>query len=712
MSKAFVDNDLYVGRRTSNMRPFDIPIKAERPYAQQGLTDLLALLYECPLGAHVHKRVLNRFARTSIDLTIKYIDGKGYLPFLKDMKNIAHLFLKSFKFKEDGTLYMEWNDVFSFSPIYHTIRVCERIASAQSDGFFKLVTWVHDWHAFLGKIPLTRPDLEADTIAKWIDIQLHGVKDIHQMPIDYVDALRIIVAWLFDEPLPQNELLGKHGPGSTNIGAKTIPDKEDNRVPTLQAELVCPTDPSILIDEPEHALYAAVPKDNGAMRSITQESIEMMRGQQSVKRKLYEHTDFGHVNLSHFVKFSDQTASRDAALRASKFCSGWHRMTTADLSYASDLVSSDLVCHVFSGDLNWMLMILRTWFIDIDDQGNFIEPRMYAGMGAATTFPVQTIIFTAISILALIIEYRLETYGGIESDLDDRGGKFGLVVRELLAEPRTKANLKYGFWSHLKRIRTYGDDIIVQDKALGRLENILTSLGLRLNVQKTFGGNDAVRESCGIFALSGRDITPLRFRIPVHSMNEPVDSAIIDAYRMFANRSYIHGYRRFSRRLVRRLEALIPHISTRSLNKTWSKVNGHEERMLKCNDGTYEFRARNTEYVRNFPYQVLYEEFRGDQANYLGVISSKQNILHSGIIFGVPQTYVCALMGKVSTWKDREHDRYHLEQYLYERENSSDALEEAILHGSVPDGTRLEVRIALRIDSEEQTWAWVPAMIG
>jgi len=736
MPKAIVDNDKYIRSRTKFLQ-FDIPKKDEVGYAHVSIDDLLSLLYTCPLGENSPRRILNRFVRRWIANTLSYIEGVGYLRFIQDMKRTSHSFLKAFKYDDDGVVRFVWHRDFSNSPVASAIRICEKIYQDGKESP-KLVTWIHTWHAFLAKVPLTRPDLADSTREGWKDLQVHHVKDIDQMNMDYVLGLRLIVSWLFDEDVPEvKQLLGKHGPGNTSLGHKTVPDKEDNLIPVLQAQSVVPSyhaESRATSPVPLYSEYAEVPKDNGAMRSITQESIDMMRGQQGIKRWMYSATDNRRVQLSHFVKFSDQTASRDAALKSSKLAFGWKKLVTADLSHASDLVSSDLVAFVFGGNLNFALMALRTWHILLPPKDakevtaeDFIEPRMYAGMGAATTFPIQTIVFTAISILSLCIEWYKDTYGGIPRPEDESDGLYGDVVRELLSEPRTKSNLKYGFWSVLKNIRTYGDDIIIQDICLDRLGDILSSLGLRLNVNKTFFGQDAVRESCGMYALNGCDITPLRYRIPIHSPEKQNDFAVFDAVRNLANRSYIFGYKSYSRRLVRRLELLVPFGSTRSFTKKWHMINGHDAGVNLVSTNSYErdpdkevsreeTYERNVEYVEGGTPQVMYETYRGPHASYLGVISNKVNSFQLGMINGDVKLYIVALIGTPKTERDHSHDEYYLEQTLFDKmalPSDIDVEDSISGHGALERGIRLKARIAYRLEiGEEVTWAWAPALVG
>jgi hypothetical protein len=106
--------------------------------------------------------------------------------------------------------------------------------------------------------------------------------------------------------------------------------------------------------------------------------------------------------------------------------------------------------------------------------------KKFAGMGNALTFPVQSVVFSAICIAA---------------SLD----KLGL----------------YPTYSNVKRlarnIRVYGDDIIVKTVYYDRVVEWIHSFGLKVNEDKSFG-TGKFRESCGVDAYNGVDVTPLYLR--------------------------------------------------------------------------------------------------------------------------------------------------------------------------------------------------------
>jgi hypothetical protein len=102
----------------------------------------------------------------------------------------------------------------------------------------------------------------------------------------------------------------------------------------------------------------------------------------------------------------------------------------------------------------------------------------FASMGSALTFPVQSIVFAIIAI-------------GVGSYLHPR--------RDLA--------------SIAQEVRVFGDDIIVPVDWVALLRSILERVGLKINESKTFSEGN-FRESCGMDAFMGHDVTPAYLRWP------------------------------------------------------------------------------------------------------------------------------------------------------------------------------------------------------
>jgi hypothetical protein len=97
-------------------------------------------------------------------------------------------------------------------------------------------------------------------------------------------------------------------------------------------------------------------------------------------------------------------------------------------------------------------------------------------MGNAT-FPVQSVTFALLAICCILSE-------------DGVKPSFGHVMRAS------------------RLLRVYGDDITIPSKYVASLDRWLTFYGLKINHKKSFS-TGFFRESCGVDAFHGQDVTPL-----------------------------------------------------------------------------------------------------------------------------------------------------------------------------------------------------------
>jgi hypothetical protein len=208
-----------------------------------------------------------------------------------------------------------------------------------------------------------------------------------------------------------------------------------------------------------------VPKDSRGPRLIAvhpKEAIWIQQGQ----RRLLESAILNSRHTRGSINFRDQTVNQRLALESSKtreFC-------TLDLKEASDRISTALVRNLF-GDYayDWM-SCTRATKCELPD-GRVIGLEKWAPMGNALCFPVESLIFWA-------------------------------LVKSAIAS-------KYG--ENCTEIYVFGDDLVFPVKYYHGVIEGLVRAGLVPNLQKTFV-HGYFRESCGVEAFLGYDVTPLRAR--------------------------------------------------------------------------------------------------------------------------------------------------------------------------------------------------------
>lgn len=314
----------------------------------------------------------------------------------------------------------------------------------------------------------------------------------------------------------------KHGPGAVSEGPihkyrfPSWPDRLDTAFPIADLAFAnydqwmrCITDEDWIVslteDEPYSRLLC-VPKTYKGPRLIAAEPTAHQWCQQILLRYLMKQVENGP--LARCISFRDQSANARLARAAS--ATGSH--ATIDLSSASDRISCWVIERLFrrSPSLLEGLFASRTRVVHqvIDKkQPEIVNLRKFSTMGSAVTFPVQSILFAIIAISATILT---------------RGDRF--------------VSMK-GIASAAREVQVFGDDIIVPDYSWDWTMALLTTLGLKVNHDKTFG-TGKFRESCGCDAYDGTDVTKVLIkRMPHESAPGSILSAI-DSYRNLTLRGF------------------------------------------------------------------------------------------------------------------------------------------------------------------------------
>jgi hypothetical protein len=266
------------------------------------------------------------------------------------------------------------------------------------------------------------------------------------------------------------------------------------------------------------ARLISVPKNSSSRRTITVEPMLYQFVQQGLNILLRDSISECRI-LRNCLALSDQSKNQVLALEGSRF-DNW---ATIDLKSASDLLSVSLVKSVFRHNPQFLedMMACRSPFVESPNRETLTLGK-FAGMGNALTFPVQSICFAVVCLAAI-----MDTEGTTPS-----------------------------YW-RLRRasrhIRIYGDDIIVSKRYAHQCVAWLQDVGLAVNVKKSFlTGN--FKESCGVEAFRGVDITPLYIKHQPEMLTSASPS-IIAGFVSLSNTMWMEGLYEASTWLANEVEA-------------------------------------------------------------------------------------------------------------------------------------------------------------
>lgn len=282
-------------------------------------------------------------------------------------------------------------------------------------------------------------------------------------------------------------------------------------------------------DEDLPARVVLVPKDSRGPRLISCEPVDFQWIQQGLSRAIVELVE-SHWLTKYNVHFTDQEPNRRAALAGSYRV--WHnsdgslqeplssgRYATLDLNEASDRVSLDLVRLLFPPQVYTYLEACRS-ASTVLPSGKRLTLNKFAPMGSALCFPI-----------------------------------LALTVWALLAAGSPNADTR-------ERILVYGDDVIVPTAHAGSAIEQLELFGLKVNRDKSCI-NGFFRESCGMDAFEGNDVTPVRLRTVWSSSRSP---DVYTSWIAYANSCYDRRYYHTYYLIVGMLESVYGPIPDESMH--------------------------------------------------------------------------------------------------------------------------------------------------
>jgi hypothetical protein len=258
-----------------------------------------------------------------------------------------------------------------------------------------------------------------------------------------------------------------------------------------------------------------VPKNSTTARIISSEPVGNMWVQQGQSRKIVNLLGDHPLTKGH-VNFDDQTINQDLAIRGS--LNG--NLATIDLSEASDRVSRALAYALLPNHIYKALDASRSEYSMIvwpNGNKSYIRLNKFAPMGNGFCFPIESVIFWALSVACIQVLYNV----GLETALEC--------------------------------VFVYGDDIIVPSHFSSGVMDTLPSFGFKVNTHKSYS-RGLFRESCGMDAFGGVDVTPLKLKTRAPRRISQAES--ISGWVDFANECKSRGYMRLYGKMKSHIERL------------------------------------------------------------------------------------------------------------------------------------------------------------
>lgn len=383
-------------------------------------------------------------------------------------------------------------------------------------------------------LPCT-PERESKAIQSYLEIE-HDLSSFAVPDSDYRnfgDVADLLWGNVFGGEVDYQLLVPKHGPGVTAEGIRGNTkylcsiwhDRLQPYFPldsTLQPNAgVEISDRVIVFLEGQEApvMVMLVPKTLKSPRVIAKEPCCMQYTQQALSEYLVKALE-SHWLTSGHLNFKDQEVNQRLALAGSR--SG--KIATLDLSSASDrvpLVGVERMLAVNPDLLNGLLATRSTHAMLPD--GNTIPLRKFASMGSATCFPIEAMYF----------------YTVILTSMWESSGR-----------PLTLRLLK-----ELSRdVYIYGDDIIIPVDAVDGVLLTLAKFNCKVGTTKSFW-TGKFRESCGVEAYDGEDVTPTYIRRMCPESTR--DASEVISWTATSNLFYLRGYWRTAAYMRKRVESVV-----------------------------------------------------------------------------------------------------------------------------------------------------------
>ena len=357
---------------------------------------------------------------------------------------------------------------------------------------------------------------------------------------------RVVWSDLIGGRNPTDEYIPRHGPGTTQEGIRgngkfafpSWPSRLESEFPFSEfgigsisnytggfsdhpVRIVSTRD-----ETPVRVVF--VPKTQKTPRVIAIEPVCMQYIQQAIAAWLIPRIEHRGLYTKGHVNFRDQSVNAKLALSTS--ISG--ESATLDMSEASDRVSSGLVWRMLSSvpEFRKQVFACRSTRATLPS-GRLVHLRKFASMGSALCFPIESMAF-----YIAIISARIRIAG----------------VR---ITPRSIRKYSSGVF-------VYGDDLIVPTDEAPAICTILEGLAFKVNAHKSFW-NGKFRESCGMDAYNGVDVTPVYIRRMLPA--DRTDSHGVASLVSLANQFYLKGMWQTCKFLRQEAEKLLGELPTMAI---------------------------------------------------------------------------------------------------------------------------------------------------
>lgn len=410
------------------------------------------------------------------------------------------------------------------------LAICDREGHLLPEPDLYCIKVIYQVGRLFKKLELPYPkDVENSFVEKFkaVDASLHVRKDSYTREI--LSRASNVLSHILTG-LSLTDISGKHGPGAVSTSEKQEQKWEFSRLYLALDEYYGFYDTfigsdrmfldrmnkylTLQIETEATSKFVLVPKTATTPRGIVTQPLELMYVQQGQMIRIVEHLE-NHPITRGKVNFVSQTINQSLALESSY--SG--KSATVDLSDASDRLSLELIKQLFANhELLLAQMLASRATHVILPSGEKWKLKKFAAMGSALCFPIEALAFYCISVAAICA-----------------------------------ANPTVPWHNVTPHCYVYGDDIIVPGAHVSAVIDGLERVGLKVNSKKSYWSG-RFRESCGVHAYAGIDITPVHIkRLP------PVRGT--DGQSIEAWISYAHAFEKLRYfRMAERIYSMIEHL--------------------------------------------------------------------------------------------------------------------------------------------------------